>query len=99
MPLLMEKALSSIFVCEVNFCKMSQTFPFFYTIFKKDSLTLRGIYTQMSAIMFTIAVTFLEILVCTGTLFSLHLSKLLLFCPATKEKGDEMVSCDSSTTH
>ena len=34
-----------------------------------------------------------------GTLFSLHLSQLLLFCPATKEKGDEMVSCDSSTTH
>lgn len=31
----MEKALSSIFVCEVNFCKMCQTFPFFYMIFKK----------------------------------------------------------------
>lgn len=98
MPLLMEKALSSIFVCKVNLCKCVRPSHFFTWFLKKILWPSGEVFTQMSAIMFTIAMTFLELFVCTGTLFSLHLSKLLLFCPVTKEKGDEMVSCDSSTT-
>lgn len=41
-----EKALSSIFVCEVNFCKMCQTFPFFYMIFKKRFFDPLGKYVH-----------------------------------------------------